>query len=137
MRLLLFLWEFPQNLLALILMLYYRIFCGKLTIKEYKGITYVGVPNRRFGVSLGAFVLLGTAYLDRDTTIKHEYGHTIQSLWFGPLYLILIGIPSGLGNLYDRFFHTKEKGWTVKDSIKWYYNQPWEKWADKLGGVER
>ena len=137
MRLLLFLWEFPQNLLALILMLYYRIFCGKLTIKEYKGIIYVGVPNRGFGVSLGAFVLLGTVYLDRDTTIKHEYGHTIQSLWFGPLYLILIGIPSGLGNLYDKFFHTKEKGWAIKDSIKWYYNQPWEKWADKLGGVER
>ena len=28
--------------------------------------------------------------------LVHEYGHTIQSLILGPLYLILIGIPSTL-----------------------------------------
>lgn len=28
--------------------------------------------------------------------LVHEYGHTIQSLIFGPFYLILIGIPSTL-----------------------------------------
>jgi len=28
--------------------------------------------------------------------LVHEYGHTIQSLMLGPLYLVLIGIPSTL-----------------------------------------
>lgn len=28
--------------------------------------------------------------------LVHEYGHTIQSLMLGPLYLIIIGIPSTL-----------------------------------------
>lgn len=137
MRFLFFFWELPQNLLALILMLYYRIFYGKLEFTDYKGETYVWVPKCRTGVSLGAFVLLGEKYKDSETTVKHEYGHSLQSLFLGPLYLFIIGIPSGLGNLYDRLFHTSKQGWTWEDSYKWYYNQPWEKWADELGGVER
>lgn len=137
MRLLLFLWEFPQNLLALILMLYYRVFYGKLTKTEYKGINYIWIPNCWTGVSLGAFVLLGNRYKNKEDTVKHEYGHTLQSLYLGPLYLFIIGIPSGLGNLYSRFFHTLKHGWNIASSVEWYYNQPWEKWADKLGGVER
>ena len=49
--------------------------------------------------------------------LVHEYGHSVQSLLFGPLYLPLMGLPSALwGNLprckkkraagaaYDRFF---------------------------------
>lgn len=28
--------------------------------------------------------------------LVHEYGHTIQSLMLGPLYLAIIGIPSTL-----------------------------------------
>ena len=33
--------------------------------------------------------------------LVHEYGHTIQSLILGPLYLIVIGIPS-IGNCETR-----------------------------------
>ena len=45
-----------------------------------------------------------------------------------------VGLPSALGNLYDRWFH---KSWDVKRSIQWYYSQPWEAWADRLGCVVR
>lgn len=31
-----------------------------------------------------------------QTLLVHEYGHTIQSMILGPLYLIVIGIPSTL-----------------------------------------
>lgn len=48
------------------------------------------------------------------------------------VYLLLIGIPSACGNIYDRFFHKK---WTSYRRNEWYYKQPWEKWADRLGGV--
>ena len=64
----------------------------------------------------------------------HEQGHQKQSRYLGWFYLIIIGLPSLLGNIYDRVAH---KDWSSKDSIKWYYNQPWEKWADHLGGVKR
>jgi len=29
-------------------------------------------------------------------TLVHEYGHTIQSIILGPLYLLIIGIPSSI-----------------------------------------
>lgn len=65
--------------------------------------------NTPSSVSLGMFVFITTNPMkDKRTENKipdnelserllvHEYGHTIQSLIFGPLYLIIIGIPSTL-----------------------------------------
>lgn len=58
--------------------------------------------------------------------LVHEYGHTIKSLILGPLYLIVIGIPSML--------------WAFLGSNKRKMEQiPYgafftEKWANKLGG---
>lgn len=87
------------------------------------------------GISLGDYVLLGTIYHNPTyRTQEHEWGHTRQSLIFGPLYLLFIGLPSGLGNLWARIAH---KSWSAKARDKWYYSQPWERWADKLGGVVR
>ena len=39
--------------------------------------------------------------------LVHEYGHTIQSLIFGPLYLIVMGIPSTLWGFLP-YFQIKE-----------------------------
>ena len=60
-------------------------------------------------VSLGMFVFVtSNPMMDKRLENKipddeipqrllvHEYGHTIQSLIFGPLYLIIMGIPSTL-----------------------------------------
>ena len=60
-------------------------------------------------VSLGLFVFVTVNPLKDKRTenripdeelpsrlLVHEYGHTIQSLIFGPLYLIVMGIPSTL-----------------------------------------
>lgn len=38
--------------------------------------------------------------------LAHEYGHTIQSLLLGPLYLLVIGIPSVIWF----HIHTPSKG---------------------------
>jgi len=65
--------------------------------------------NKPSSVSLGMFVFTTTTPM-KDKRIEngipdnelserllvHEYGHTIQSLIFGPLYLLVIGIPSTL-----------------------------------------
>lgn len=124
-------------MLALLVSLVCRMIYGKPVKMQHRGVAYVFYPKWRCGVSLGCYVLLGDYSMDCIEIKDHEWGHTRQSLLLGPLYLLLIGIPSGLGNLYDRWFHTPERGWSHEESYLWYYSQPWEKWADKLGGVKR
>jgi hypothetical protein len=131
-KVLLWLWQLPQNLLGLILTLNFKecmedYYFNDLTV----GAVYFK-PLFRSGVSLGDYIILDSEYLHYLTiigeTLNHEHGHQKQSRILGPLYLIVIGIPSMLGNIYSRIFN--------KDS-EWYYKQPWEAWADKLGGVIR
>ena len=52
--------------------------------------------NGDAGVSLGKFIFVPKS-AGKDPSeflLNHEYGHTIQSLILGPLYLPLIGAPS-------------------------------------------
>ena len=59
--------------------------------------------------------------------LVHEYGHTIQSLMLGPLYLILIGIPSMLW----AFLGEKKR----REKHIPYGAFITEKWADSLGEI--
>lgn len=125
---LLYLWQLPQNLLGLLVILF--------TKAEKTNAFYYRTGRYRFGVSLGKYIIFG-AVSDRYVkwqSVKHEQGHQKQSLYLGWLYLLVIGLPSAIGNIYDRIAH---KYWSYEESEKWYYSQPWEAWADKLGGVER
>ena len=128
-EILLWIWQFPQNLLGLVLLLFYK------HEKEYhrlNGRTFYFTTEMPSGISLGNYIIMNRD--DREDGMRHEYGHSIDSRRFGPLYLLVIGLPSLLGNIYDRIFHRK---WKYSDSCEWYYNQPWEKSADKNGGVDR
>ena len=59
--------------------------------------------------------------------LAHEYGHTVQSLILGPLYLFVIGIPSILWAGLPPFRRKRrEQGIS-------YYSFYTEKWADFLG----
>jgi hypothetical protein len=97
--------------------------------ETYKGVdVYVG--NFPGGISLGAYILISeNSYKDkRNRTKKHEYGHTRQSLYLGPLYLLVVGLPSAIwaGWIYN----------LVKHKVSYYSIFP-ENWADKLGEVNR
>lgn len=123
-NILLYIWQLPQNLLGLLVILFSRAhtYWHKVWWTEY-----------HFGVSLGRYIILDITRFG-EINVRHERGHQKQSLYLGWLYLIVIGLPSAIGNLYDRVAHKK---WSYADRTKWYYNQPWEAWADKLGGVKR
>ena len=65
------------------------------------------IGNSSISLGLFVFVAPGPGYVSpsqgtftkeelSSRLLVHEYGHTIQSLLLGPLYLILIGIPSTL-----------------------------------------
>lgn len=118
---LLWIWQLPQNIIGLILTI------GASCID---GIYFRELFNS--GVSLGNYIIIDKDFIRllrwNKTKIKHEQGHSKQSMILGPLYLIAIGIPSVIGNILFRIFK-----WPVEK----YYKQPWEAWADKLGGVKR
>lgn len=125
----LYLWQLPQNLLGLILLLFYK---HEKVYHRLNGRTFYYTNEMPSGISLGNYIIMNRE--DRKEGMKHEYGHSIQSRILGPLYLFTVGILSLCGNIYDRVAH---KNWTNKESAKWYYNQFVEKWADNLGGVDR
>ena len=77
-------------------------------------------------MSLGDYLFVNPMASQR--TIQHECGHSKQSDILGPLYLIVIGIPSLLHNVAH--YLCKKVG------IKWdYYRFYTEYWADKLAGL--
>lgn len=97
----LFLWQLPQNLVALLVM----PFLGKLTFVDYRhyclGFAGTRFPKNADGVSLGSFAFFHPDMADDEFTIRHEMdGHTVDSKIFGPLYLFVIGIPSAIHILF-------------------------------------
>lgn len=102
-------------------------------VKHYTGAVQNGNHfkyNLKCGsVSLGEYIFLCPAHWDNKTVLKHENGHRTQSRMLGWLYLPIIGLPSII--------------WA--GCFEWYrkkYNVPYhafytERWADKLGGIER
>ncbi len=95
--------------------------------------------NLRSSVSLGLFIFITKdPYFYnklKDTYTKeelirrllvHEYGHTIQSLILGPLYLPVMGIPSTLWGFLPRFLKQRQQG-------RSYFSFFTEAWANTLG----
>lgn len=117
-KIILYLWQLPQNLIGFLI-----IKIMKAKIKKFYGIKYFECRLFYSGVSLGDYIIFDNRILISYFDIKHEEGHQKQSLLLGPLYLLIIGIPSLIGNIIHRF-------------IKFdYYKLPWEKWANNLAGI--
>lgn len=96
--------------------------------------------NGQSSVSLGLFVFvtnkpyfyekLKDRYTLEDLSqrlLVHEYGHTIQSLILGPLYLIVMGIPSTLWGFLPSLSRKRKKSGLS------YFSFFTEKWANQLG----
>lgn len=124
-RYLLFFWELPQLILAFIL---YCILRTKIIscIKYNDARVYItrGFPG---GISLSFVIFLNKNSAAGMKSIKHEYGHTLQSLRLGWLYLIVIGIPSITRVIIWNIFKLESK--------KYYEGYP-ENWANRLGGAQ-
>lgn len=105
-----------QNLLGLIVFLLFvfkkhHIYrCSVITVWNFKN-----------SLSLGMFIFSND--INNLYIIKHEYGHSIQSLILGPFWLLIIGIPS---ILWCSLFSLK-----IIKNID-YYSFYSERWANKL-----
>ena len=129
-KFLLYAWQLPQHLLGLLVIRLTR--AEKAIYPSGRKVWAHGVESLG-GVSLGGYVIMAKSAVCWDS-VMHEYGHSRQSLRWGPLYLLAVGLPSLCGNVWDRLFHKK---WDWEKRRKWYYSRWPEKQADRLGGVER
>lgn len=131
-KLLFWTWCLPQTLVGLILKLITKskkqLFCFNNKIYEI----YQTSLNNFGGISLGKYIIIEN-YMNSEYVIKHEYGHQIQSFILGPLYLLVIGLPSLLWCLFIQDFINRKRVKKGKERIS-YYEFYTEKWANKLGG---
>lgn len=121
LEILIWIWQAPQNIIGLIFRIIYP---GRSIL--FRGVDVVVADRFPGGISLGRTIIINRPYYASIGGWNHEYGHTRQSLYLGPFYLFVVGIPSLLWAWY----------WNPSRGVS-YYSFYTEKWADKLGGVER
>jgi len=120
-----FSWGLLQNLIGLA----YFLLTPKNKQIFFNG-ALVGFHGQNWGgISLGIFIIINGTKTEQweKNTLIHEYGHTIQSLLLGPLYLFVIGLPSFIW-CNSKYFIKKRK----EKNISYFSFYP-EKWANQLG----
>jgi hypothetical protein len=127
----LFIWELPQNLLGMLFYILNKVRGGVREVVWSRNRYFIRL--RRISVCLGLFVFWASPgfapfSFDRQKVLRHEYGHAFQSILFGPLYLLAVGVPSisrvFYAGLYRRITGRMWAG---------YYRGYPEKWANRLG----
>lgn len=117
-------WGLPVNLIG---GLAWLLLGGKGRREAYKNARITYLPWNFGGLSLGLFIFIGDgkpAGWTGNTRI-HEYGHTIQCLLLGPLYWLVIGLPSAVWcNCFEDY--RKKRGIS-------YYKLYCERWANRWG----
>ena len=129
-------WGLPQTLVGFI---YFIANCRRKHY-IYHG-SVVTEWNSKSSLSLGLFVFISDdpfcyypSYTEQYTKeefsrmlLVHEYGHTIQSLMFGPAYLLMVGFPSIAWSFLPVFVKKRER-----EHISYFSSYP-EHWANELG----
>ncbi len=85
-------------------------------------------------VSLGMFVFVSDALEEPDArpTLVHEYGHTLQSLLLGPLYLLVIGLPSLTWGFHPHFVRRRRE---ERLPYTAFFTERWaSRWGEKATG---
>lgn len=87
-----FTWGLPVNLVGLIVFLGCR---RRFPSGRFHNGVVSYLPGNRGGLSLGIFIFLSVRSREEGGRLcAHEYGHTIQCLFLGPLYWVVIAVPS-------------------------------------------
>ena len=123
-----YIWQLPQNILGSLYKEY--ISDNIITRVNYDATDYECYLTRNGGgVTLGRYIFINQNYKDLTNVILHERGHVKQSRILGPLYLIIIGIPSISWAGLRRLIPALKK-------INYYSFYP-ENWANKLMGLNK
>ena len=120
LRLLHALWGLPQCAIGGTLALAHGR-CPHTTFRT----AYVTEWRLNRGLSLGLFVFVPAGC--QRSLLVHEYGHCVQSLLLGPLYVPLVVLPSLAWAGIPAFARLRERRGIS------YYDMPIEHWANVLG----
>ena len=120
-------WGLPVNLVGGLIYL----FCTKIKKRKHQRFGYAYItylPWNSGGLSLGLFIFMKADHPNEKWTYNtriHEYGHTWQCLLLGPIYYIVIAIPSAIWcNCFE--------GYRKKNNVS-YYKLYCEAWANAFG----
>lgn len=129
-------WQLPQTIVGLILLLLVWVFGKILLIESQHGVMFVKVNKLPFGdgVSLGHVIFYVRHYytsngqpttteaklFDRSIAL-HEYGHWLVGCLLGPAYLVVALLCMAYSSLFER--------------KKEYRQRVFESWADRKAGT--
>jgi len=128
-----FTWELSQTIMGF----YYtqgRNLGGNVDrVDYYGGATFATKENasKNNGLSLGSFINMNNRdriegsfdkYILTNPMYMHEYGHYIQSQYYGPFYLPFIGIPSLFSAAFSKQVQGEPDG-VYTHSFRWYEMQ--------------
>lgn len=120
-------WCLPVNLVGGIFFLI-SVLIRKRSWQRFGYAFIVYVPWNAGGLSLGLFIFMKENHPNKEWTYNtriHEYGHTWQCLLLGPLYYIVVALPSAI---WCNCFANYRK----KNNIS-YYKLYCESWANTYG----
>lgn len=121
-----FTWGLPWTLIGLVVFgISWVYFHEQMEIRLIDGRIAVTFTESRFGgVSLGIVYFVDSS--DSFRLHTHELGHTIQSMYWGPLFIFVIAIPSFARYHYRRWFRhnkpSKFRTFPPYDSV-WFEGQ--------------
>lgn len=120
-------WGILQTLVGACLLLWCVIFCKQKPFILHGDTIACVLPNKTGSLSVGLFVFLHPKAAQDEYVKNHEWGHTRQSLILGPLYLLIIAIPSMIWcNCFRQYREKNNVSYFV------FYT---EKWANKCAGI--
>lgn len=118
-----FLWQLPQSIVGLLMLIYFKLMGGAKLISYKKLCFAFDAKLMQGGISLGNFAFLSPTLAKSEATVAHEQlGHTVQSKILGPLYLLVIGLPS--------LIHASMNNYSC------YYDFYTESWANKCANLD-
>lgn len=122
-------WGIIQTSVGLLMFLILTVIKPNRTRKYYHGaiVSYWKFP---FSMGCGMFIFFGHHKQEEQyqkEVLVHEYGHTIQSIILGPLFMFVIAIPSCVWAFTPAFAKMRKEG---KYS---YFDLYCEGWANHLG----
>lgn len=103
------------------------LMCMKVNPIKYNGIFYLKYKKSWGGVDFGMCFVRDINSTEHVT--KHELGHTYQNCILGPLFIILVAIPSACRYWYQVIAQKKGK----KFSSDWYDSAWFEGSATEIG----
>ncbi len=126
-KILFYFWQFTygliQNIIGLCMLAVYKIKGSESEWFHNALVTYIDKKNFG-GVSLGMFIFINkniTGDHRHDTRI-HEYGHTVQTMILGPLWLLIIALPSAIWCNFPPLVKMRKK---KNKSYYWLYCEGW------------